>query len=34
VEDRLMKGIRKLIDSPDLVVSMALFNWIKTLRLM
>ncbi len=34
VEDRLMKGIRKLIDGPELVMSMALFSWIKTLRLM
>ena len=33
VEDRLMTGIRNLIDSPDLVRSMTMFNWMKPLHL-
>jgi len=33
VEDRLMKGIRSLIKDPEVVRSMALFSWMKTLCL-
>jgi len=33
VEDRLMEGIVALIGSPELVISMTMFNWIKTLCL-